>query len=114
MEAPLLDSDPPDNDIKASFSLRQQASRWLLSILCVAFLFASLKIYQDKGNLTPTQLDTFVALFTALPLLLGLAFFVSPIFDAILQPGSRFQFNKMYDRTHSRTSPESSDRGYWA
>ena len=81
MEQPLiiLDSNAQKvNDIKRSFSLPQQYLRWCLSVLCVALLLASLGIYQNKGNLTSTQVRNFNAITTALPLLLGLSFFVSP------------------------------------
>ena len=74
----LLDSNAEFvNDVKKSFSLFQQFSRWFLSVLCVALLLASFRIYQNKGNLTSTQVDSFNAITTVLPLLLGLSFFVS-------------------------------------
>ena len=81
MEQPLmiLDSNSQNVvEIKRSFSLLQQSLRWCLSVLCVALLLASLGIYQNKGNLTSTQVRNFNAITTALPLLLGLSLFVSP------------------------------------
>ncbi len=74
---PLLQRDSNADDVKKSFSLVQQLSRWFLSVLCVAFLLASFGIYQNKGNLTSTQVNNFDAITTVLPLLLGLSFFVS-------------------------------------
>ena len=72
-----LDRDALDADtVKRSFSLYQQFLRLSLSILCVVFLLASLKIYQDIGNLTPTQVNTFYAISDSLALLLSLSFFV--------------------------------------
>jgi hypothetical protein len=73
----LLESNARDIDVKRSFSLVQQFSRWLLSAVCVASLLASFKVYQVKGNLTSTQVTNFNAISTALALALGLCFFVS-------------------------------------
>ncbi len=64
------------NDVKQTFSISQQVLRWCLSISCVTFLSASLKIYQDNGILTSTQVSIFNAITTVLGLLLGLGFFV--------------------------------------
>ena len=58
------------------FSFYQQILRLSLTILCVVFLLASLKIYQDKGNLTSTEVNTFNAISSCLALLIGLSFFV--------------------------------------
>ena len=78
MESLLSDSNVEyDIDIKRSFSLLQQIFRWCLSLICVALLLASLGLYQNKGNLTSTQVRNFAAITTVLPLLLGLSFFVS-------------------------------------
>ena len=65
--------------VKQSFSLLQQSLRWVLSILCITFLLASLKIYQDLGNLNPTQINVYNAISGALQILLSLSFFVSLI-----------------------------------
>lgn len=79
MDQPLLldNNDRHIDDIKQSFSLVQQFLRWILSVLCVVFLLASLVIYQNKGNLASNQVKTFNAISTILTLLLGLCFFVS-------------------------------------
>ncbi len=79
MEQRLLQDSNAEfvDDVKRSFSLVQQFSRWFLSVLCVALLLASFSIYQNKGNLTSTQVNSFDAITTVLPLLLGLSFFVS-------------------------------------
>ena len=79
MEQPLLlDSNAQyKHEVQQSFTRVQQFSRWFLSVLCVAFLLASLAIYQTKGILTSTQVKTFNAITTTLGLVLNLCFFVS-------------------------------------
>lgn len=77
MEQPLLlDSNAQyKHEVQQSFTRVQQFSRWFLSVLCVAFLLASLAIYQTKGILTSTQVKTFNAITTTLGLVLNLCFF---------------------------------------
>ena len=66
--------------INQSFSPSQQTLRCSLVVISVAFLLASFKIYEDKGNLDPTQVRSFIVITTALALVLGLCFFVGPSF----------------------------------
>ena len=68
----ILDTDT----IKGSFSVYQQILRLSLSILCVTFLLVTFKIYQDKGNFTPTDKNAFQAISGSLGLLLSLSFLV--------------------------------------
>ena len=76
----LLERDGLHPDmIKRSFSATQQVLRLSLSILCVILFLVSMRIYQDKDNLTPTQVNTFNAVSGSLSILLGLSFFVSLI-----------------------------------
>lgn len=51
--------------------------RWLATTIFIAFVLATLKIYQDKGNFTSHQKANFNVIITALSLCLGLNFFVS-------------------------------------
>lgn len=51
--------------------------RCLATIVLIAFLLATLKIYQNKGNFTSHQKTNFNIIITALSLCLGLNFFVS-------------------------------------
>ncbi|MCJ1268370.1 hypothetical protein MMC22_008258 [Lobaria immixta] len=77
MEQPLLQDSNAQykHEVQQSFTRVQQFSRWFLSVLCVAFLLASLAIYQTKGILTSTQVKTFNAITTTLGLVLNLCFF---------------------------------------
>ena len=79
MERPLLaEADTHfGSEVRQSFSFFQQAFRWCLSLLCIAFLLATFRIHENKGNLTPRQAKTYNVITTALGLLLGLSFFVS-------------------------------------
>lgn len=56
--------------------------RCLATIVLIASLLATLKIYQNKGNFTSHQKTNFNVIITALSLCLGLNFFVSHIFHA--------------------------------
>lgn len=51
--------------------------RCLATTIFVAFVLATLKIYQNKDNFTSHQKTTFNVIITALSLCLGLNFFVS-------------------------------------
>lgn len=51
--------------------------RCLATIALIAFVLATLKIYQNKGNFTSHQKTSFNVIITALGLCLGLNFFVS-------------------------------------
>lgn len=51
--------------------------RWLCTVLFSSLIIATLKVYERKGNLTPSQKNTFNVIITALGLGLGLNFFVS-------------------------------------
>ena len=55
----------------------RQALRWLTTAVFLAASLATLKIYQDMGNVSRGQKNTFNSMITALLLLLGLNFFVS-------------------------------------
>lgn len=56
--------------------------RCLATIVLIASLLATLKIYQNKGNFTSHQKTNFNVIITALSLCLGLNFFVSHKFHA--------------------------------
>lgn len=73
-----LDKNPTTNanKFKRSFSLPQQILRLSLSILCVVFFLATLKIYGDKGVLNTTQINAFYAISGSLAIILSLSFFV--------------------------------------
>ena len=53
-----------------------QSIRWIGTLIFVAFMLATLKIYHDKGNFSHDQKYTFNTIVTALSLGLGLNFFV--------------------------------------
>ena len=55
---------------------REQASRLVLTILLVVLYAATLKIYQDEGNVRHTDKVLFNTIATALSLALGLNFLV--------------------------------------
>lgn len=65
--------------------------RCLATTVFIAFVLATLKIYQKKGNFTSHQKTNFNVIITALSLCLGLNFFVSHKFYA--------------QRRHLETSP---------
>ena len=54
-----------------------QSLRWLGTVVFVVFLFAMIKIFQNKGNLDPVQKNLFNSLNIALSLALGYNFNVS-------------------------------------
>ena len=54
-----------------------QTLRWLGTIVFVVFLFATIKIFQNKGNIGPVQKNLFNCLNIALSLVLGYNFNVS-------------------------------------
>ena len=54
-----------------------QSIRWIGTLIFVAFMLATLKVYQDKGNFSHDQKYAFNTIVTALSLGLGLNFFVS-------------------------------------
>ena len=54
-----------------------QTCWFLLTIVLSIFIFATVKIYQSRGNFAPKQKHAFNAISTALILALGLNFFVS-------------------------------------
>lgn len=51
--------------------------RWLVTSIFIAFVFATLKVYQNKGNFSARQKTNFNVIITAESLCLGLNFFVS-------------------------------------
>lgn len=51
--------------------------RWVLTVIFICLVVATVKIYQDKGVITRTQKDTFNVITVALSLALGINFFVS-------------------------------------
>ena len=74
---------PPDPSVdfdhrQQTFALfKQQSFRWIGTVVFSFFVIATLKTYQDKGNISPGQKTTFNVIITALSLGLGLNFFVS-------------------------------------
>jgi hypothetical protein len=56
---------------------KQQSFRWIGTVVFSIFVITTLKIYEDKGNISPGQKATFNVIITALSLGLGLNFFVS-------------------------------------
>lgn len=75
----VSDNNTDFTDIKQSFSLLRHSLRFLLTVACVTFLLAILKIFHDKGSLSRTQVNVFNVISTALVLMLSLAFFVSKL-----------------------------------
>lgn len=80
--APLRVSDSPTPNSRLFNSSQQtwrlffpQFLRWLITVFFVAFLLATLKIYQDKGNFSRQQKHIFNTIITALSLGLGINFF---------------------------------------
>ena len=71
------------HDIQVDDSQRSHTTRlwqtfwFLLTIVLNIFIFATVKIYQSRGNFATVQKHTFNAISTALILALGLNFFVS-------------------------------------
>lgn len=57
-------------------------ARWLVTTIFIAFVFATLKIYQNKGNFSARQKTNFNVTITVESLCLGLNFFVSHKFHA--------------------------------
>ena len=53
-----------------------QSIRWIGTLIFVAFMLATLKVYQDKDNFSHGQKYAFNTIVTALSLGLGLNFFV--------------------------------------
>ena len=53
------------------------AARWVLTIVLIALIIAVIKIYQQKGNITPAEKGTFDTINVALTIGLSLNFFVS-------------------------------------
>lgn len=53
-----------------------QSVRWIGTLIFVAFMVATLKVYQDKGNFSHDQKYAFNTIVTGLSLGLGLNFFV--------------------------------------
>jgi hypothetical protein len=51
--------------------------RWVLTVIFICLVVATVKIYQDKGVITRTQKNTFNMITVALSLGLGINFFVS-------------------------------------
>jgi hypothetical protein len=51
--------------------------RWVLTVIFICLVVATVKIYQDKGVITRTQKHTFNVITVALSLALGINFFVS-------------------------------------
>ena len=71
------------HDIQVDDSQRSHTTRlwqtfwFLFTIILSIFIFATVKIYQSRGNFAPVQKHTFNTISTALILALGLNFFVS-------------------------------------
>ena len=66
------------DDSQPSHTIRLWQTCWfLLTIVLSIFIFATVKIYQSRGNFAPVQKHTFNTISTALILALGLNFFVS-------------------------------------
>jgi hypothetical protein len=55
----------------------KQIFRWLATVIIIAFVLATFRIYERKGPITSAQKVTFNIIQTALSLALGLNFFVS-------------------------------------
>lgn len=76
--------------------------RCLVTAIFVAFLLATLKIYQNKGYFASRQKINFNVIITALSLCLGLNFFVSHLAHAQVDTLGLFTDTKNC-RTHSKT-----------
>ena len=66
-----------DNSQQSHTARLWQTFWFLLTIVLNIFIFATVKIYQSRGNFAPVQKHTFNTISTALILALGLNFFVS-------------------------------------
>lgn len=76
--------------------------RCLITAIFVAFLLATLKLYENKGYFTSRQKINFNVIITVLSLCLGLNFFVSNIAHVQVDTLRLFTDTKNY-RTHSKT-----------
>lgn len=56
---------------------KQQISQWIITAILISFVFATIKIYEAKGNMTSGQKSTFQLLITGLSIALGLNSLVS-------------------------------------
>ena len=66
------------DDSQQSHTTRLSQTFWfLLTVILNIFIFATVKIYQSRGNFAPVQKHTFNTISTGLILALGLNFFVS-------------------------------------
>ena len=65
-----------DSSLQTRSLLLKGSIRWLGTAIFVTFVLATLKIYQDEGNISSAQKVTFNSIATALSLGLGLNFFV--------------------------------------
>lgn len=84
--------------------------RCLATIVLIASLLATLKIYENKGNFTSHQKSNFNVIITALSLCLGLNFFVSHNFHGSRRHNYRDFLLTLRDfRTHSKTWQKSCD-----
>ena len=60
-----------------------QAIWWLVTVIFCAFILATIRIYEQKGNFTNGQKHSFNTIITGLILALGLNFFVRHRFRAL-------------------------------
>ena len=66
------------DDSQRSHTTRLWQTFWfLLTVVLIIFIFATVKIYQSRGNFAPVQKHIFNTISTALILALGLNFFVN-------------------------------------
>lgn len=77
--------------------------RCLATTVFIAFVLATLAIYQKKGNFRSHQKTNFNVIITALSLCLGLNFFVSHKFYAQRRPLETSPLTLGDFRTHSKT-----------
>ena len=80
-----LDTFSHEAPLQARTPLIWQGCWWFATIIPYAFIIGTVRAYEQDGNITAVQKHTFNTIITGLILALGLNFFVSHLFHALVE-----------------------------